>query len=559
MMNMPVALRFRLFRATALALAVSAGFSVAGPAADRAAALFESQDLAVEAPVLTSYIQDLNLDGLVDFAFLAEDRRFVIFLQQDAGRFRRGEAKYVMPAGTDSLDLADTDGDGVPDICLTVEGRLLRVIPSAGRRTFWEDQVTAGTVDGAGALDIELVRAGQGTVPAPLTDSLHRSPDVIWDLDGDGRQDLLYPGFDGLQILFNNQGDDGSAAPPFSSTKRQIFPHGPRVSLSGTRIEVRREMPRPIDLDHDGRPEVVFDPRPVHGLGQLECGWCRYAEGVGELQWIGHDLQFGVGESVTDYLLDDFSGDSMPDLAVISCGFSFDDPGGGQGSVSGGGSFFEEKKLRVWTSGAGGAMGRAPAGQWTSEVNLWQETVMRYRDLTGDGEGDLCLFYYKGLITARLQVDIYPGLGHGRFGGLIKGQKIGFDSAEREVILVDHDLDGDGLQDMVLVAEDQIRVHLRGPSAGSKSEPFSVRPWAVLDLRPEAAGSEGEGQETMTFSLGSTGTSLSFDANRLEGVRIMEINGDGAPDLVVVNRPAGWNDKMGRSTLFLKLHLSAGR
>ncbi len=559
-MNIPVALRSRMLRATALALAVLAGFSIAGPAADRAAALFESQDLAVEAPVLTSYVQDLNLDGRVDFAFLAEDRRFVIFLQQDNGCFLRGEAKFVMPAGTDSLDLADTDGDGVPDICLTVEGRLLQVIPSAGRRTFWEDQVTAGSVDSAGALNIELARAGQGTVPAPLTDSLHRSPDIIWDLDGDGRQDLLYPGFDGLQILFNNQGDDGSASAPFSSAKRQFFPHGPRVSLSGKRIEVRREMPRAMDLYGDGRPEVVYEPRPIHGLGQLEAGWCRYAPGEGVLQWIGHELQFGAGESVTDYLLDDFNGDAMPDLAVLSSGFNFDDSGGGQGAVSGGGSsFFEEKKLRIWTSGTGGTMNRAPAGQWISEVNLWQETVIRYRDLTGDGEGDLCLFYYKGLIKARLQVDIYPGQGKGRFGERIKGQKLGFDSADRGMILVDHDLDGDGLQDLVLVAEDQVRVHLRNASDHSGSEPFSMRPWAVLDLRPEASSEEGDGEETMTFSLGSSGSSITFEANRLEGVRIMDINSDGAPDLVIVNRPAGWDDKDGRSSLFLKLHLSSNR
>ena len=558
----------RICRAVALAVAALLVLAATTVAADRGADLFRSQSLAVEAPVLLSFIQDLNADQRLDFAFLAEDRRFVLFFQQDDGRFTRGEAKFVMPEGTDSLDLADVDGDGLPDICLTIEGRQLKVIPSAGSRSFWEDHAAAGSVDTAGALDIDLASAGRdgehnaAGVPAPLTDSLHRSPDLLWDLDGDGRQDLLYPCFDGLQILFNTPVDDAPNSGPFAAAAWQFFPRGPQVALRGSRIEVRREMPQPRDLDGDGLPEVVFEPRPVHGLGQLECGWCRYAAEQGELQWVSHDLQFATGESVTQYLLDDFNGDGSPDLAALSTGFNLDQPGGGQGTVSGGGaSFFDEKKLRVWLSGTGGTMSRVPAGQWTSEINLWQEAVLRYRDLDNDGESDLCLFYYKGLIKAKLMVDIYPGLGNGLFGQRIKGQKIGFDSADRRTILPDSDLDGDGLEDLVLLAEEQVMIHRRTPAAGSgKAPPFSKRPWAVLDLRPEAAGEEGEGGETVTLRLGSSGAGLSFDANRLQGIRIKDINGDGAPDLVIVNRSAGWDEEAkGRPPLTLMLHLSVNR
>ncbi len=124
---------------------------------------------------------------------------------------------------------------------------------------------------------------------------------------------------------FNLPGEDGNSTAPFAASKRQLIPRGPRVSLRGSRIVVRREMPLARDLYQDGRSEVVFEPRPIHGLGQLECGWCRFSTASGELNWIGQELQFGIGESVTEYLLDDFNGDGTPDLATLSTGFNFDE------------------------------------------------------------------------------------------------------------------------------------------------------------------------------------------------------------------------------------------
>lgn len=533
---------------------------ICGPAwarSDRGTDAFQSQTLAVEAPVLKSFIQDLDRDGLLDFAFHAEDRRFVLFFQEGDGSFRRAEATFLIPPGTDSLDLADVDGDEVPDICLTVEGRTLQVIHSAGNPDFWKEQAAAGVVDQTVALDIDLL-AGEtnSAVPGPLTDSLHRSPDLMWDLDGDGRQDFLYPRFQGMEIRFNPAGDSDA---PFAAARRQFIPRGPRVSLRGSRIVVRRELPLAMDLYQDGRSEVVFEPRPVHGLGQLECGWCRYDKSEGILKWVGQELQFGVGESVTEYLLDDFNDDGEPDLAVLSTGFNMDDPGGGDGSVSAGsgGSFFEEKKLRLWLStGTGSAMGRKPAGEWISEINIWQDAVLRHRDLTGDGKDDLCIFYFKGLIKAKLMIDIHPGLGGGRYGPRIKGQKMGFDSADRGTILLDTDMDGDGLGDLVLLAEDRVRVHLRNPAGDSDGEPFSEKPWAVLDKRPEAEDGEDDG-ETVTLSLGSTGSDISFSSNQLDGLRIIDLNSDGHPDLVLVSRPDNWLQKgLGQPPVTLLLHIA---
>ncbi len=515
---------------------------------------FESRTLAVEAPVLKSFLQDLDRDGLPDFTFLAEDRRFVIFFQDEPGVFRREEARFTLPEGTGSFDLADVDGDGVPDICFTVDGRRLQVIGSAGRQRFWHQMAKAGEVDSSGAQEIGL--SGEG-MKVPLTDSLHRSPDLMWDLDGDGRQDLIYPRFQGLEVRYNRAAEDGAADGPFAGGHKQFMTRGPQVSVRGVRVRVSREVPRPTDLNGDGLPEVLFAPRPLHGMGQLECGWFRYEPAAAELRPVVQELQFGVGEAVTEHLFDDFNGDGSPDLALLSTSFSMDEPEGGEGTVStGGGSFFEEKKLRVWLSaGPGAPMGRLPAGEWTSEINIWQEAVLRYTDLTGDGEGDLCIFYYKGLIKAKLVVDIHPGLGNGKFGERIKGQKIGFASAERDSIFLDSDLDGDGLADMVLLAEGQVQIHLRNP-AGNSSEPFSQKPWAVLDQRPETDETDEDG-ETVTISLGSTGSEISFSSNQLKGLRITDINGDGKQDLVLVNRPDQWDEEdLGRPPVTLLLHLS---
>ncbi len=552
----------RAGRSPALVLVLCAALALpaAIPAlAGSGTASFESRTLAVEAPVLKSFLQDLDQDGLPDFAFLAEDRRFVLFFQEDGARFRREEASCTIPEGCGSIDLADVDGDGVPDICFTVDGRRLVMIRSAGRRQFWHELAAAGKVDGFEALEKALDGSGAGCEPLlamPLTDSLHRSPDLMWDLDGDGRQDLIYPRFMGLDVHFNRAGKDGSAGAPFSTPYRQFLTRGPQVSLRGNRVRVSRELPQPTDLDGDGLPEMLFEPRPLNGMGQLECDWYRFSPDNGMLQQEVQQLQFGLGESVTDYLLDDLNGDGTPDLAALSTSFNMDDPAGGKGTVSsGGGSFFEEKELRVWLStGPGAPMGRQPSGQWTSQINIWQEALIRHTDLTGDGTADLCIFYYKGLINAKLVVDIYPGQGKGLFGERVKGQKISFDSARRESIFPDSDMDGDGLDDLVLLADSKVRIHLRNP-AGSK-DPFSSKPWAVLDQRPGTEEQDEDG-ETVTMRLGSTGSDISFSSNQLGGLRIVDLNNDGRQDLVLVNRPDDWDQEdLGRPPVTLLLHLA---
>lgn len=515
-----------------------------------AAERFHCLSLESGASVLCTYARDLDRDGRIDFAFLAEDRRFVLFFQEEDGSFLRGEAAFVMPPATDSLDLADADGDGVPDICFTVEGRRLVLAASAGVQRFWRGLVEQGRVDLDAAKTITLLDDGEerGVAAGPLTDSLHRSPDLMRDLDGDGRQDLLYPRYGGLDVWLDPLGEKGP--------RRYFIPRGPQVSISGSRIIVRREMPRVIDLEGRGAADVVFDPRPVHGLGRLDCGWTRWSGDGAGFVTVDRDLQFADGESITGYRFGDFNGDGAPDLAVLSTGFDLEQPGGGDGAVSGGGgSFFEEKKLRVWLSaGPGAPMGRRPAGVWTSEINLWQEAVIRYRDLTGDGQGDLCLYYYKGLFNAKLMVDIYPGLGDGRFGERVKGQKIGFDDARRRTIITDSDMDGDGLTDLVLAAEGKVRVLLRDPGG---RKPYDERAWAVLDLTREPRDGEGE---TVTVGIGSSGSRVDFQDNRLEGIRVIEVNGDGAPDVVVLNRPREWDEKNdGRPPVTLLLHLSVNR
>jgi len=516
---------------------------------------FRSLTVAAEAPVLASFVQDLDLDGRPDFAFLAEDRRFILFFQEADGGFRRAETAFVMPDGTDALDLADTDGDGVPDICLTVGGRRLMVVSSAGDTGFWAGLAQTGRV----SLDSAVIRdlAGGGGTALPLTDSLHRAPDLFWDLDDDGRQDLIYPHFQGLELMLNSAGE-GKGGGPFARARLQTVPRGPRVSLQGARIELVREMPRPRDLDGDGRMELVFEPRPVYGLGQLECAWW-HGQAAGEpYRESAHELQFGIGESVTEYLLDDLNGDGEPDLALLSTGFDMDNPGG-QGTVAGGGgSFFEEKVLRIWlTIGQGGPMGRKPAGQWTSEINIWQETVIRHRDLTGDGVDDLCLYYWKGLINAKLVVDVHPGQGNGRFGKMRQAQKFSFDNARRSTTITDRDMDGDGIDDLVLAAEKKLRI-FRGTGGLGGSEPYGSKPWAVLDLWPETE--DEEGKDTVTLRIGSSGSSISYDDNRLSGINVLDVNDDGALDIVLVNRPREWDmAARGQPPVTLMVHLSSRR
>lgn len=193
-----------------------------------------------------------DVDGLVEMMTvvpsLADERRLVVLLGQVGGGYERYGTDFELPLDVLSLEPGPP---GVPVLALTDSG--------PARLVLGEEEP---------AVSFELLArlrpafAGSGLLLPRLR--------LVHDLDGDGRNDLLFPSRDGFDVLLWRDGE------LVRQSRRVGLP--PREQLTRRAYSRMYPLPDVRDVDGDELPDLVF-PHP-------DQRWNRF--------WVATNLGDGV-------------------------------------------------------------------------------------------------------------------------------------------------------------------------------------------------------------------------------------------------------------------------
>lgn len=454
---------------------------------------------------------DMNGDGHLDIVLGNQSRRSNpanpasslidgeerIYLNDGEGHFDDPASEIVFGAAVDTtwrLALGDLDGDGQLDVVTAEPG---------GQSRVW--------YNGGGAVPSFTTSDVVGTDGAPTYGI------ALADLDGDGALDVA-AGLDGQQSrVFLSPGALGFLASP-SSTVGETMEMTEALALG--------------DVDRDGDLDLVvgnsppfdfvdgsFDPRSrLHlnnGSGGFFGAYPAFAIGEGEVRAVA--VADVTGDGALEVLFGILGGQSMFVQPVF-------DPGGGLMFFEGGcpstcfgsdgaatralatGDVDRDGDLDIVAGNVGADAvyfnngGLAPTGPFgegdTASFGGDNTTAVALGDIDGDGDLDAVL----GNTGARSVA--YLNDGTGDFGAAGAGLPFGSASDTRSIALAD--VDGDGALDVVAGNHEQQNVIYLG----------------------DGNGGFGDAAGTIDFGTGSDAT-LAVAAG--------DLNGDGAPDLVVAN------------------------
>ena len=500
---------------------------------------------------------DLDRDGAIDLV-LSKGRSLVL----DRGR---GDGSFVAPSltpadpagGYYSMAVGDFDGNQSLDVAL------------ASMRWGSESSVQLMRGDGTGALAAPVVTA----LPDHETEGY--SPPVAHDLDGDGLSDLVLPlGPHGVGVLRGT---------PDGHFEVSVFPAGSAgvVGLG--------------DFDGDGIPDLVAgDDARVEVDGQLQPGALYLLLGLGAGQF-APAVSTEIDPVARSLAVDDFNGDGVPDVAVLSNEYAYLPFGAlnvllgtGQGgfeppirsatSISGvtamvagdfngdtipdlvltnagyNNAYPSDASLRVQLGNGDGSFGpelRVPA----PNAGLWSVWSMIAADADGDGRLDV--------ITANswFDVSLFQGKGDGSFQPV--RNFLGGPIATAVAIA---DLQGNGLPDLVVSSipsqaavvlpnctQDPIRVADRRPAPRPRQRPEPAAPG------PGAGRLLGSDR----FDVADVDrTSLAFGPAGAFAIRgrfsVLDPNGDGFSDLLSLYRTRDTGIALGDARACLRGELRDG-
>lgn len=552
-------------------------------------------------------IADFNGDGFLDLAYAdSPDAYYVVMLGGPLGTFVSSKT-YSLPSSSRAIAAADVDGDGNVDL-ITDAPQGFRILRGRGDGTFEPPRLVSigyqpialaiGDFNGDGHPDVVLqpyrgpttavlnfffgdghggfAAAGQD-VPAPyyLTTGLY-----VADFDGDGRDDVLAwtSNTDTFSITFGSPNLPlpepisfpvgrvlGVAAADFNEDGRldlAISDDQNRLSIyynAGHRVfnsPVYRDAPVGSlavgDFNGDGHADLAIAGRegPINLLGRSVL---EILTGGGDGTFVAADYDGWAGQMQVV----DLNRDGVSDI-VFNPGFSID----------------------VVLSGPRGL-------RLTPTLPTFYQTFQLLKgDFNGDGHEDLLAAAVVGLSTFSVQVFFGDGLGQftpgpvfslgslggspiasGRFGGDAKTDLVvttatglrflhsvgdgtftqGADVVPSVSILnfVVGDLNGDGLDDLVLVRPDnKLEIRLTLESGGSG--PPSYQDTGSYPRVPVLADFDGDGKLDVLV-----GNALSKDVSVLLGdgrggfrsnsryavggdpvfLSVADFNGDGRPDV----------------------------
>ncbi len=180
---------------------------------------------------------DFNSDGWVDIIMTNENgNKADVYTNDRSAAISFTQTALVTNAPTRNVDSGDLDGDGLPDLALTIGNngnRLLIYRNTSGADITFDTPPVIIILPGIGE-NIRIIRRP-----------------VISDLDGDGKPEIIVSNeSDNTIHVYVNQ-STGPGNISFASTPVELIATGATVGISGLDVK---------DLNNDGFPEVVANP-----------------------------------------------------------------------------------------------------------------------------------------------------------------------------------------------------------------------------------------------------------------------------------------------------------
>ncbi len=342
-----------------------------------------------------------------------------------------------------AVAVGDFNGDGKPDLAVANQG---------------DNTVTVllnSTAPGAASASFTLaanVGVGVGAAPAGI---------VVADLNGDGKPDLVAANLNGNSISFLL-----NLTPASANTSSASFALVGSAGVGAAPVAIAAG-----DLDGDGRPDLVVANLNGNSVSVL---LSSSAGGV---------PNFGVGARPVSVAIGDFNGDGKPDLAVAN-------QGGNSVSILLNG-IVPGTGIASFTLAASPGVGAAPA-------------AIAVGDFNGDGKPDLAVAN-NGSNSVSVLLDTTPASSNTTSASFLLETSPGAGNSPAALAVAD--FDGDGKPDLATAnySANSVSVLLNATSAST----------AALAFGPSAAPGAGS-----TPLLGAVG----------------DFNGDGKPDLAVANQ-----------------------
>lgn len=153
------------------------------------------------------------------------------------------------------------------------------------------------------------------------------------------------------------------------------------------------------------------------------------------------------------------------------------------------------KRLRVFALvGEAGAAPRRPLLARELGARAWQSLVVRAGDLDGDGRDDLAVVADDGLRGGEAMLTVFRGLGGGR---LRAEPVVASYPMKNRTWRYGADVDGDHRPDLLTLGDGRLEVHLAGGPAGLPAK----KPSRVLKLE----GTEVDARVTVQLAVGTNG------------------------------------------------------